>query len=78
MTQWYDGLFSVLWYNRSPCFDIRNTTSGYEGEWSVLKECKWKGVKVPCSAIFTTFPTDRGMCCAFNMKKADEIFEDSR
>ena len=49
-----------------------------DGEWSVLKECKWKGVKIPCSAIFTTFPTDRGMCCAFNMKKAEDIFRDSR
>ena len=33
-----------------------------------------QGVEVPCSAIFKTFPTDRGMCCAFNMKAADEIF----
>ncbi len=30
---------------------------------------------MPCSAIFKTFPTDRGMCCAFNMKKAEEIFK---
>ena len=33
---------------------------------------------MPCSAIFSTFPTDRGMCCAFNMKSADMIFKGSR
>ena len=31
-----------------------------------------------CSSIFTMFPTDRGMCCAFNMKKADDMFKASR
>jgi hypothetical protein len=34
----------------------------------------YKGIEIPCSAIFKTFPTDRGMCCSFNMKAADEIF----
>ena len=29
MTDWYDGLFNILWYTRSPCFDIRNMTSEY-------------------------------------------------
>lgn len=33
-----------------------------------------KGLPVPCGAIFKTFPTDRGMCCAFNMQAADKIF----
>ena len=35
-------------------------------------------VTIPCSAIFTNFPTDRGMCCAFNMKAADQIFKESK
>jgi len=29
---------------------------------------------MPCSAIFTTFPSDKGMCCTFNMKAAEDIF----
>jgi hypothetical protein len=48
-----------------------------EGDRGILKRCKWKGMHVPCSGIFTTFPTDRGMCCSFNMKAADEIFVNS-
>jgi hypothetical protein len=32
---------------------------------------------IACSAIFTTFPTDQGMCCSFNMKAADEIYVES-
>jgi len=27
-----------------------------------------------CAAIFNTFPTDRGMCCSFNVDAAEEIF----
>jgi hypothetical protein len=26
-----------------------------------------KGIKVPCAAIFNTIPTDRGICCSFNL-----------
>ena len=78
MTLWYEGLFNLLWYTRSPCFDVRNMTSVFDGEWSLLKECRWKGFKIPCSAIFTTYPTDRGFCCAFNMEKAEEVFEKSK
>ena len=32
---------------------------------------------MPCQAIFKTLPTDRGMCCSFNMEKAEEIFQKS-
>ena len=38
----------------------------------------WKQVEVPCSQIFTTFPTDRGFCCSFNIDAADNIFIDSQ
>ena len=41
---------------------------------AILKKCTWKGVDVPCSAIFQKFPTDQGLCCTFNQKAADEIF----
>ena len=39
------------------------------GEHSMLKKCFWKGRRLDCAAIFTVFPTDRGMCCTFNMKE---------
>ena len=40
----------------------------------MLKACVWKGIKVPCSAIFKTMPTDRGMCCTFNLEAANILF----
>ena len=73
----YQGFFSSMWYSAMPCFDVKGVTSEKNGEYSVLKYCQWKGKPVSCSAIFTTFPTDRGMCCAFNMKSAEEIFRDT-
>jgi hypothetical protein len=50
------------------------TLTDVKGKNGLLKYCQWKGKEIPCSAIFTTFPTDKGMCCAFNLKAADEIF----
>ena len=35
-----------------------------------------KGKKVPCSKIFKMTPTDIGMCCALNLEKVDEMFQD--
>jgi hypothetical protein len=49
-----------------------------DGDSALLKKCFWKGLPISCSAIFEKFPTDRGMCCTFNRKAADEIFVDSR
>ena len=68
-------LFKILWYSTLPCFDLINTTSYRRNQKSLLKRCSWKGVEIPCEAIFSTFPTDRGMCCSFNMKAADDIFK---
>ena len=31
---------------------------------------------MPCSAIFKTSPTDRGMCCTFNLDSANKMFAD--
>jgi len=72
------ALFTVLWYSTLPCFDLMGFTSTKRGEKSLLKSCIWKGREIPCEAIFFTFPTDRGMCCSFNMKAADEIFIDKQ
>ena len=67
-------LFSSLWYSTMPCFDVKGVTSDRASQNSLLKLCQWKGRTMPCSAIFTTFPTDKGMCCTFNMKAAEDIF----
>ena len=38
----------------------------------------WKGKEISCPAIFEMQPTDRGMCCSFNMEKAENIFQKSK
>ena len=70
-----EGAFKFLWYTSLPCFDVNGITSTKLGEHAMLKSCSWKGIKIPCAAIFNPFPTDQGMCCSFNMKAADEIFQ---
>ena len=74
----YTNLFEILWYSQLPCFDIRNITSENKDEISMIKRCYWKGQPMSCSSIFLTRPTDRGMCCAFNMEKAENIFRKSK
>ena len=74
----YTNLFEILWYSQLPCFDIRNITSENKDEMSMIKRCYWKGQPMSCSSIFLTRPTDRGMCCAFNMEKAENIFRESK
>ena len=44
----------------------------------MLKACLWQGKEFPCSELFSAFPTNQGMCCSFNMKKANEMFQASR
>jgi hypothetical protein len=70
----YRSIFQTLWYSSLPCFDIRNKTAFTNGASALLQYCEWKGKPISCSAIFTTFPTDQGMCCSFNMKAAEEIY----
>ena len=41
----------------------------------MIKSCKWQGQIIPCFELFKAFPTDSGMCCSFNMKKAEEMFK---
>jgi hypothetical protein len=53
---------------------VEGITSEENGEKGILKSCQWKGKFLPCSAIFKKVATDNGICCAFNMKKADELF----
>ena len=70
----YPSLFEILWYTQLPCFDVENVTSEFRDQYGMLKGCFWKGIEVPCSKVFDTFPTDQGMCCTFNINKAEEMF----
>ncbi len=62
----FELLLSTLWLSGFSCFS--------EAENSLLKECSWKGIKIPCGLIFSKSITDNGICCSFNKAKADEIF----
>ena len=63
-------------YTQIPCFDVSGITSfDQQSKYGMLKQCIWRGQALPCSEIFKTFPTDQGMCCTFNMKKAEEMFQ---
>ena len=70
----YPSLFEILWYTQLPCFDVENVTSEFRDQYGMLKGCFWKGIEVPCSKVFDTFPTDQGMCCTFNMDTAEKMF----
>ena len=69
----YSTIMSSLWNTGLPCTDS-GTSEGKETNKSILKYCAWKGKQVPCADIFSTYPTDQGMCCTFNMRIADDLF----
>ena len=71
-------MFELLWYSQMPCFDVKGLTSKVKDELSFLKKCMWKNTDISCNAIFIQRPTDQGMCCSFNMEKADKILTKSR
>ena len=76
MTASYKHLFEILWNTQLPCYDVKGATSTKDQQNGMLKSCYWKGVKMPCSAIFKTMPTDRGMCCSFNLMEAEKLFRE--
>ena len=78
MEKSYQKLFEIMWYSQMPCFDVQGVTSEVQDEMSMVKRCLWKGKDISCSAIFDTRPTDRGMCCTFNMEKVENVFRRSR
>ena len=78
MTESYESLFQLLWYSQLPCFDVKQITSTKIDEMSFIKKCSWKGKEISCPDIFEMQPTDRGMCCSFNMEKAENIFQKSK
>ena len=71
-------MFELLWYSQMPCFDVNGLTSKAKDELSFLKKCFWKNNPISCNAIFNQRPTDKGMCCSFNMGKADQILKESK
>ena len=75
MEESFPSLFEILWYTQLPCFDVENVTSDYKDQYGMLKGCFWKGLEVPCSKVFDTFLTDQGMCCTFNINKANKMFK---
>ena len=70
----FESLFELLWYSGNPCFDVAKLTSDKMNEKSVIKQCLWKGEAINCSQVFTLTPTDRGMCCRFQLKKPQNPF----
>ena len=71
----FQNLFSILWHAKTPCFAAKYSADKNNSLKTILRDCKWKGQTVPCLSIFSQFPTDKGMCCSFNMKAAEEIFQ---
>ena len=75
MTKSYEALFSILWYGTPPCIDIGHISRQLENTIPpILKYCQWRGITIECAAIFTTFPTDSGVCCVFNLNAAEDIY----
>ncbi len=72
----YESIFQTLWYSSLPCFSVINITRTIQ-EMALVKNCEWRGIPVACSQIFSTFPTDEGLCCSFNMKAAEDIYRKS-
>ena len=73
----YMPMFELLWYGQLPCVDVKGFTSEVKDELSFIKRCFWKTKPINCNAIFQKRPTDRGMCCSFNMERADKALKDS-
>ena len=74
----YDKMFELLWYSQLPCNDVKDFTSESKDELSFIKRCFWKEKPISCNAIFQMRPTDRGMCCSFNMESAERILKQSK
>ena len=78
MVKSYLKVFELLWYGQMPCFDVKGITSQKKDELSFLKRCYWKNKRISCSAILQKRPTDRGMCCSFNMERAETLLKASK
>ena len=66
----YPSIFELLWYSQLPCFDVKDVTSKKSGQFGLIKGCSWKGVSLPCSAIFNMAPTDRSVNLPVNCARS--------
>ena len=66
-TKIYPNLFRLLWYTKTPCFDLFNMTGDHA---HILKYCEWAGEEVDCQLLFEAVPTDVGICCSFNFNSS--------
>ena len=73
----YHSLFELLWYTQIPCFGSGDNNTNAQHKTGMIKSCSWKGMGMPCSKLFSASPTDRGMCCSFNVDAADKMFKSS-
>ena len=78
MSKAYPSMFNLLWYSQLPCNDVLGITSSFKDELSFIKRCYWKKTPISCNAIFQKRPTDSGMCCSFNIKKAELVLKESK
>ena len=77
MQKSYHSLFELLWYTQIPCFGTGDNSTNAKHKTGMIKSCSWKGMGMPCSKLFRASPTDRGMCCSFNVDAADKMFKSS-
>ena len=68
----FPHLFRLLRHTSLPCVPTGKNPA------HMLLKCVWAGEEFECGKIFTPVPTDSGMCCAFNMDKAENIFRESK
>ena len=74
----YHSLFELLWYTQIPCFGSGDNNTNAQHKTGMIKSCSWKGMRMPCSKLFRASPTDRGMCCSFNVDAANKMFKSSK
>ena len=78
MQKSYNSLFELLWYTQIPCVSTGDNSTNAQHKTGMIKSCSWKGMPMPCSKLFRASPTDRGMCCSFNVDSADKMFKSSK
>ena len=49
----HDLLFDLLWHAQLPCFKT-DTADGDDEKSTLVKQCFWKGRRVPCAAVSRT------------------------
>ena len=78
-----DVLLNVLWNSVLPCYQSQVKEKimysafdfvSQKPQLYFVQKCRWKGIEIPCAAIFTKSVTSQGICCSFNKPLADDIY----